>query len=446
MTDSAHFLTLATAYPEAVQTDRRKRAAWVAGLVLLATYLAYVWVAFDVPAALARANWPRASMLALDSYAYKHHVELSTKSGRLLVTLEGDRRNALKKMPDWVVRDGAETHVRMGRHLTADMTTKSLVLKRDGSLIANIRIDADGPVLLSPPQDWMKVASNKIEGWPSRYNRIIVTKNKIMLHVYSLGWENFWFDARSPLHGTSIWNAIKLVVSGPQIDPTQSNLSLVTSEIWNNSEWQHGQIFYAMLITVLMAFCGTALAAMTALPLSFLAANNITPIALLRGVTKRSFDFLRGVDALIWSLVFIRAMGLGPLSGILAIWFTDTGTFGKMFSEAIENSDKKQVEGIRSAGGGLIQSTWFGVVPQILPVLVAQVLYFLESNTRSATVIGMLGAGGIGLKLADTMRTGQDWENTMYIIFLIIIVVIVMDNLSVWLRSRLIKGSEKSAL
>jgi len=163
-------------------------------------------------------------------------------------------------------------------------------------------------------------------------------------------------------------------------------------------------------------------------------------------VTKRSFDFLRGVDALIWSLVFIRAMGLGPLSGILAIWFTDTGTFGKMFSEAIENSDKKQVEGIRSVGSGLIQSTWFGVVPQILPVLVAQVLYFLESNTRSATVIGMLGAGGIGLKLADTMRTGQDWENTMYIILLIIIVVILMDNLSGWLRRRLIKGTEKSAL
>ncbi len=446
MTITAHMKDLAAIYPDAVEPNRRKQVAWLGGLFFLIGYLAYIWVAFDVSGALARASMDRATLLALDSYAYKHHVELSMKSGEISVNLEGNRRTAFEVLPDWVVPVDGETRVDMGRGFTAYVSQTSLRVYDREDLIVDIEPTASGPVLHSEPHDWMRVAPNKIEGRPDTYVRFIATKSKITLQVYSTGWENFWFDSSSDLNGTSIWRAIGLVFSGDRIDPSQSNLDLVASEIWGNKEWQHGQVMHAMLITILMAFCGTILAAITALPLSFMAANNVNPIRFLRGSMKRTFDFLRGVDALIWSLIFIRAFGLGPLSGILALWFTDTGTFGKLFSEAIENADKKQMDGVNSAGAGSIQTTWFGVVPQILPVLISQTLYFLESNTRSATVIGMLGAGGIGLKLADAMRTGQDWENTMYIIFLIIAVVIIMDNLSSWLRIRLINGTEKSAL
>ncbi len=446
MTITAHMEQLASSYPQAVNPNRKRQATMLAGLLALIGYLVYIWGAFNVSAALDRANTDRAALLALDSYAYKHHVELSLRNGDLMVNLEGNRRNAFETLPDWVVSDGDKTRVDMGQGYEAVISLAGLQLFKDGALITDIETTATGPVLLTDPQDWMRIAPNKIEGRPDSYVRFIITKSKIKLHKYTTGWENFWFDSTSPLNGTSLWQAIALSFSGERLDPAQSNYALVTSEIWNNKEWQHGQIMYAMMITVLMAFCGTLLAAITALPLSFMAANNINPVGLLRGSMKRIFDFLRGVDALIWSLIFIRAFGLGPLSGILAIWFTDTGTFGKMFSEAIENADKKQMDGVSSVGAGKVQATWFGVIPQILPVLISQTLYFLESNTRSATVIGMLGAGGIGLKLADTMRTGQDWENTMYIIVLIIFVVIVMDNMSSWLRARLINGPEKSAL
>jgi len=446
MTITTHMETLAAAYPKAIEPNRRKQAAWAAGLLALIGYLVYVWVAFDVSSAMARASMDRASLLALDSYAYKHHVQLSLKSGDLSVNLEGNRRTNFDVLPDWVVAEGDETRVDMGRGYTATISQKSLRLMHDGVLITDITPGADGPILHSPPQDWMRIAANKIEGRPDKYIRFIITKTKITLQIYSTGWENFWFDNASPLHGTSLWQAIGLAFSDDRIEAERSNLSLITDEIWGNNEWQHGQVMHAMMITVLMAFCGTILAAITALPLSFMAAKNINPLRFIRGMVKRVFDFLRGVDALIWSLIFIRAFGLGPLSGILALWFTDTGTFGKLFSEAIENANKNQMEGVSSVGAGKVQTTWFGVIPQILPVLISQTLYFLESNTRSATVIGMLGAGGIGLKLADAMRTGQDWENTMYIILLIIIVVVLMDNLSGWLRTRLIKGQEQNAL
>jgi len=155
-------------------------------------------------------------------------------------------------------------------------------------------------------------------------------------------------------------------------------------------------------------------------------------------VVRRLFDFVRAIDHLIWSLVFIRAFGLGPLSGIMAIFVTDMGTLGKLFSEAIENIDNKPVDGVASTGAGPTQRYRFGVVPQILPVFISQSLYYLESNTRSATVIGALGAGGIGLKLVETLRTGVDWENTLYIITLTVAVVMMMDVFSTWLRRKLV--------
>lgn len=253
-----------------------------------------------------------------------------------------------------------------------------------------------------------------------------------------LGWENFLFDTRSPYWGMS-WSAIAShLVSGPQLVDGRSNWAVLWDNILNNAEWQHGDVWIKLLQTIVMAFVGTLFALLVAFPLSFLAARNITPNFFLNQFLKRFFDFLRSVDMLIWALFFTRAFGPGPLAGISAIFFTDTGTFGKLYSEALENIDEKQREGVRSVGASNMQVQRYGVVPQVLPIFISQTLYFWESNTRSATIIGAVGAGGIGLKLWEAMRTNQDWENVAYMVILILIVVFIFDNISNALRSHLI--------
>jgi phosphonate transport system permease protein len=197
----------------------------------------------------------------------------------------------------------------------------------------------------------------------------------------------------------------------------------------------------AIFETVLMAFLGTMGAAIVALPLAFVAARNMNPLGPLRFALRRIFDFTRGVDGLIWTIILSRAFGPGPMTGALAILITDAGGFGKSFSEALENIDEKQVEGIRSTGANATQRARFGVIPQITPILLSQVLYYLESNTRSATVIGAIVGGGIGLLLTQAIQTQKDWEEVSYYITLIILMVMAMDTLSGWLRRKLIKGA-----
>jgi phosphonate transport system permease protein len=185
-------------------------------------------------------------------------------------------------------------------------------------------------------------------------------------------------------------------------------------DFWGNVMWRHADVAWAIGETILMAFLGTFGAAMIALPVAFLAARNFAPFIAIRFAVRRVFDFVRGVDALIWTIVLSRAFGPGPLTGALAILVTDTGTFGKIFSEALENVDEKQIEGIASTGAKPAQRYRFGVIPQNIPVLLSQVLYFLESNTRSATIIGAITGGGIGLLLTQAMQTQKDWEEVAY--------------------------------
>jgi phosphonate transport system permease protein len=207
-----------------------------------------------------------------------------------------------------------------------------------------------------------------------------------------------------------------------------------------NKMWRHGDVVWALFETVLMAFLGTIGAAMIALPLGFVAASNFMPVRAVRFAFRRVFDFIRGVDGLIWTIILSRAFGPGPMTGALAILITDTGSFGKMFSEALENIDEKQVEGVRSTGANALQRARFGVIPQVTPVLLSQVLYYLESNTRSATVIGAIVGGGIGLLLTQAIQTQKDWEEVAYYMTLIVLMVMAMDSLSGWLRRRLIRG------
>ena len=188
----------------------------------------------------------------------------------------------------------------------------------------------------------------------------------------------------------------------------------------------------AMGETLSIALLGTTLAAVFALPVSLLAARNVVPSSIFRFPVRRFLDSIRGVDTLIWALVWINVVGLGPFAGVLAIAVSDFGAFGKLFSEAIEGADQKQVEGIRASGGSALHEIRFGLLPQVLPVIAGQVLYFIESNTRSATIIGIVGAGGIGLQLAEQIRV-LEWQKVSFLILIILIAVAVID----WISSKL---------
>jgi phosphonate transport system permease protein len=186
--------------------------------------------------------------------------------------------------------------------------------------------------------------------------------------------------------------------------------------------------------TLAIALLGTLTGAVFAVPLGFLAARNIVTNRVLHFVTRRGMDTMRSVDTLIWALIWINVVGLGPFAGALAIASSDLCALGKLLSEAIETADRRPVEGILSTGGRRLEAIRFGVVPQILPVFASQLLYFFESNTRSATIIGIVGAGGIGMHLSEEIRV-LEWQHTSLLILMVLITVAIIDQLSQRLRT-----------
>jgi phosphonate transport system permease protein len=195
---------------------------------------------------------------------------------------------------------------------------------------------------------------------------------------------------------------------------------------------------YSMLETLAMAFLGTLFAFLAAVPLGFMGAKNVLPNFAAHFMVRRFFDFIRGIDALILALIFINVVGLGPFAGVLAIAVSDMGVLAKLFAEAIENVEKDQVEGVRAAGAKPVQVMRFGILPQVFPVMLSNALYYFESNTRSATILGVVGAGGIGTQLADRIRI-NNWDEVCFIVLMILVTVTLIDTLSKEIRWRIIR-------
>ena len=215
-------------------------------------------------------------------------------------------------------------------------------------------------------------------------------------------------------------------------------LGVIVVQLFPPSPGQHPrEILWALLETVAMAFLGTIMAAVVAGPLAFLAARNTFRYRVPRFSVRRLMDCMRGVDQLIWALIFVRAVGLGPLAGIMAIFISDTGTLAKLFSESIENIERGPADGVRAAGADGIQTLRFAVLPQVMPMFLSSTLYIFESNVRSATILGIVGAGGIGFQLSDRIRA-HNWEEASFILILILITVAGIDWASKRLRMRLI--------
>lgn len=208
--------------------------------------------------------------------------------------------------------------------------------------------------------------------------------------------------------------------------------------IWQDmANWQYAQIYSGIAQTLAMAFLGTILATIAALFIGFLAARNTMPVWPIRHLIRRMLDVLRGVDQLVWGLVFVRAVGLGPLAGVLAIFVSDTGTLSKLYSEAIENIDRKQVEGIRATGAGPIKIVRYGYIPQVMPVFISQSLYFFEASTRSATILGLVGAGGVGMIIIERFRANL-FDQVTFVVLNVLVCIFVIDWLSKKIREKLI--------
>lgn len=186
--------------------------------------------------------------------------------------------------------------------------------------------------------------------------------------------------------------------------------------------------------TLAIAWLGTLLGALLALPFALVGARNVIPSPWLRLPFKRLFDTVRGVDTLIWALIWINVVGLGPFAGVLAIATSDFGALAKLFAEIIESADPKEAEGVRASGGRSLAEVRFGLLPQVAPVIAGQILYYIESNTRSATIIGVVGAGGVGLYLSEQIRV-LEWKQVSFLIALILIAVAAIDVISGRLRA-----------
>lgn len=436
MTDAAFTLHM-------TQRFRTKRLFAFAAPAAILAYLIYIFFAFDVAGLASSARLDNAAILLSDFWSYKTHVTRDNATGTLTVAIEGEKKGTYPPgdLPEWVTVQGDVTKIDLGKGniVTYDAAGARYVVPDYGTI--DIRPDGDKLALTAPLPlpAWINATDTRISV-TTKQGRFAYSRSKVETFRYQPGWELFFFTLDSPFSRKSFGQLAALATTGDRIDPARSNIGYMLSEFWTNKMWHHSDVAWAMYETLLMAFLGTMGAALIALPLAFLAASNFAPFRAVRFACRRVFDFVRGVDGLIWTIILSRAFGPGPMTGALAIMITDTGSFGKMFSETLENIDDKQVEGIRSTGANALQRARFGVIPQITPVLLSQVLYYLESNTRSATVIGAIVGGGIGLLLTQAIITQKDWEEVSYYMVLIVLMVMAMDTFSGWLRKRLIKG------
>ena len=185
-------------------------------------------------------------------------------------------------------------------------------------------------------------------------------------------------------------------------------------------------------ITFQIAVWGTFLAVICAVPCGILSSENIVPWWIYQPM-RRFMDACRAINERVFAMLFVVTVGLGPFAGVLALWIHTTGILAKLFSEAVEAIDPQPVEGIRATGATHLEEVLFGVIPQVLPLWISFSLYRFESNVRSATVVGMVGAGGIGVVLWEMIR-GFYFGQTCAIMIMIVLSVTIIDLASQWLR------------
>ena len=199
-------------------------------------------------------------------------------------------------------------------------------------------------------------------------------------------------------------------------------------------EWRY--YLEEMVVTLQIALWGTVLAVVCAVPLGLLSSSNIAPLW-VRQPVRRLMDAARAINEMVFAMLFIVAVGLGPFAGVLALWVHTTGILAKLFSEAVEAIDPQPVEGIRATGANALEEILYGVLPQVMPLWISYSLYRFESNVRSASVVGMVGAGGVGVILWEIIR-GFQYAQTCAVMIIIVVTVSLIDLVSARIRQALV--------
>ena len=211
------------------------------------------------------------------------------------------------------------------------------------------------------------------------------------------------------------------------------------ARVWTDiGEWFWGWRKWLWMLgeTILISYVGTLFGAILALVLNFFAAENTSPALGLRFLVRRVLEFARTVPGIVFALIFVIAFGLGPMAGVLAIAIHSTGALGKLFSEIVENADMKPVEGVRSTGASWVSCMRFAVLPQVAAGYASYALLRFEINVREASVMGFVGAGGIGQELVVAVRKFY-YSDVSAILLLIVLTVFVIDIGTGWMRGRL---------
>lgn len=262
------------------------------------------------------------------------------------------------------------------------------------------------------PENKSKVAVPKTS-WYTTLRRLAV----VLLLVSVLGWSAQGAEIDFPELFSSGGNMVEFARGFVQPDFT---------------DWK--SFIEEMLVTIQIAIWGTFLAVLFSVPCGLLCAENISPWW-IRHPLRRLMDAFRAINEMIFAMLFITAVGLGPFAGVLALFIHTLGTLSKLFSEAAESIDSRPIEGIRATGARGIDEVVYGVIPQVMPLWVSYTLYRFEANVRSASVVGMVGAGGIGMLLWDAIRAFE-YNRTSAMILIIILTVTLLDYLSSAIRKQ----------
>ncbi len=211
--------------------------------------------------------------------------------------------------------------------------------------------------------------------------------------------------------------------------------SYVTRMLWPLHQPFSAQFRSPVLITLWIAVLGTVLSMILAFPIGLLAARNTSPHPLVYQSVRFILNVLRSINSLVWAIVIVAAIGFGALAGVIALALSGIGTLGKLYAEAIESISPRPIEALRATGGGPLPIFSFAVLPQALPLLVSYTLLDFEGNLRSATILGIVGAGGIGFELQASFNLFR-FHQVLTIVLEIIVVVTLLDRLSAYIRHR----------
>lgn len=246
-----------------------------------------------------------------------------------------------------------------------------------------------------------------------------------------------WFLILAVIVAASTWSARDLQLSLTELVKGLPWIGDFVSRMFPpNWSFMH-RLVKPVLETIQIAAWGTFFSVLLALPLCFVAARNLTPSLMMFHAARQVFNLARGINELIFALIFVAAVGLGPFAGVMALTVHGAGMLGKFFAEAIEEADPGPVEALRAAGARPLQVIVFAVLPQALPAWIAATLYRLEVNLRAATILGMVGAGGIGFELYSSLKLFQ-YEDTATCVIVILAMVMSADYVSSRLRAKIL--------